>query len=95
VSRAIRPSIASNRRRSIFDATPLVFAVLIDMKPDSKGHANHLIITKAERAKLIADLNRDFGTKLNQKTQDWTVSSASVLRAYLLKDYKCSDDHWD
>src|SRR5208337_3689333 len=51
---------------SLFDTAPLVFAVLIDQKPDSKNHVNHLIITRAERAKLIDDLNRDFGAMLEQ-----------------------------
>jgi hypothetical protein len=26
---------------------------------------------------------------------DFTVSAASVLKGYLLKDFKCSDDPWD
>jgi hypothetical protein len=80
---------------ALFDATPLVFATLIDQKPDSKNHVSHLIITKAERAKLIDDLTRDFGPKLDQKDQNSMVSAASVLRAYFLKDYKCSDDSWE
>ncbi len=80
---------------ALFQATPLIFATLIDPKPDSKNRANHLIITKAERAKLLHDITRDFGSKLNQKEQNWTVSSASVLKALLLKDYKCSDEPWE
>src|ERR1700680_4298263 len=77
--------------KTLFEAMPLVFATLIDMKADSKNRANHLIITKVEREKLIADLNMAFGTKLDLKNQNYTVSSAIVLRTYLLKDYKSSD----
>jgi hypothetical protein len=77
------------------DVTPLVFATLIDMKADSKGHANHLIIAKEERAGLISKLNDSFGAKLDQKNQNYTVSAASVLRDYLNKDFKCSDEPWD
>ena len=80
---------------ALFDVTPLVFAALIDQKPDSKNHLSHLSITKEERAKLIKDLNADFGSKLDEKEQKWGVSSASVLRTYLLKDYKCSDEPWE
>ena len=80
---------------ALFKATPLIFATLIDQKPDSKNHLSHLIITKAERAKLLSDLTGDFGSKLDQKDQNFTVSAASVLKAYLLKDFKCSDDPWD
>jgi hypothetical protein len=80
---------------ALFEVTPGIFATLIDLRPDSKNHASHLIITKAERAALIADLNVDFGSKLDQKDQNYTVSAAKVLKQYLLKDYKCSDDPWE
>jgi hypothetical protein len=80
---------------SLLHLTPAIFATLIDVKPDSKNHASHLIITKAEREKLIGSLTDRFGSKLDQKDQNFTVSAASVLKAYLLKDYKCSDDPWE
>jgi hypothetical protein len=89
---------------SLFEATPSVFATLIDMKADSKGkeksycgegHASHLIITKEEKAGLISKLNDSFGEKLDQKDQNYMVSAASVLKAYLNKDFKCSDEPWD
>lgn len=80
---------------ALFEATPGIFATLIDLRPDSKNHASHLVITKAERAALIADLNIDFGSKLDQKDQNYTVSAAKVIKQYLLKDYKCSDDPWE
>jgi hypothetical protein len=71
------------------------FATLIDLKEDAKGHASHLIITKEERDKLIEDLNIDFGPKLDAKEQNWIVSAASVLKGYLLKDFKSSDEPWE
>jgi hypothetical protein len=46
---------------SLFEAAPLIFATLIDQKADSKNHVSHLIITKAERAKLLSDITTDFG----------------------------------
>jgi hypothetical protein len=81
--------------QSLFESTPGVFATLIDMKADSKGHASHLIITKEEKAGLISKLDDSFGAKLDQKDQNYTVSAASVLKAYLSKDFKCSDEPWD
>jgi hypothetical protein len=81
--------------QSLFQATPGVFATLIDMKADSKGHTSHLIITKEEKAGLISKLDDSFGAKLAQKDQNYTVSAASVLKAYLNKDFKCSDEPWD
>jgi hypothetical protein len=81
--------------RSIFQATPLVFATLIDQKPDSQNHVSHLIITKAERTRLLESLTTRFGSKLDQKGQNYIVSAASVLKAYLLKDFKSSDEPWN
>lgn len=81
--------------QSLFQATPGVFTTLIDPKADSKGHASHLIITKEEKAGLISKLDDSFGAKLDQKDENYTVSAASVLKAYLNKDFKCSDEPWD
>ena len=81
--------------QALFEATPSLFATLIDMKEDSKGHASHLIITKEERAGLISKLDDSFGAKLDQKDPNYAVSAAIVLRNYLIKDYKCSDEPWD
>jgi hypothetical protein len=77
---------------SIFQSMVLVFALLIDEKPDKDGHMSRLNITKAERKKLIDNLNGSFGKSLNNKNKTWTVSSAALLKAYLLKDYKCADE---
>lgn len=80
---------------TIFKMTPLVFATLINDKPDSKNHLSHLIITKAEGKKLVDSINNYFGSSLDKKNQNWTVSSASVLRAYFKKNYKYSDEPWE
>ena len=80
--------------RTLFDMTPLVFATLIDPKEDRQGHVSHLVITKEQRKQLLRQLSSQFGSKLDAKNQNYTVSSASVLRAYLRKDFKNSDDAW-
>jgi hypothetical protein len=64
--------------KALLKATPSVFATLIDMKADSKGHVSPLIIRKEERTKLIVDLNTDFGPKLDAKDQ----TQPSVPRAF-------------
>jgi hypothetical protein len=81
--------------QALFEATPSVFATLIDMKEDSKGHASHLIITKEQKATLISKLDDSFGAKMDQKDRNYMVSAASVLKAYLNKDFKCSDEPWE
>jgi hypothetical protein len=81
--------------QSLFEATPGVFATLINLKEDSKGHASHLIITKEERAGLISQLDASFGAKLDQKDPNYTVGAAVILKAYLNKDFKCAEEPWD
>jgi hypothetical protein len=82
--------------QSLFEAvTPSVFATLIDMKEDSKGHASHLIITKEAKARLISELDDSFGAKLDQQNQNYTVSAAKVLKDYLNKGFKCADEPWE
>ncbi len=77
--------------RSLLEATPLIFATLIDQKPDKNGKVSHLIITKAERQRLLVALSLHFGQKMDLENQSYIVSSASVLKSYLLQ-YKCSDE---
>jgi hypothetical protein len=79
---------------ALFDAMPLVFGTLIDPVPDSNNHMSKLIITNAQRNKLIADINSQFGAKLDQKDQGHIVGAAWVLRAYLGKEkgYSASDE---
>lgn len=81
--------------QALFETTPMVFATLIDMKEDSKGHANHLIITKEEKGQLLSKLDNAFGAKMEQKDQNYIVSAATVLKGYLNKDFKCADEPWE
>lgn len=77
---------------SIFQSMVLVFALLIDEKPDNEGHMSHLNITKVQRQKLLDNINIMFGDSLDKENKTWTVSSAALLKTYLLKDYKCIDE---
>ena len=76
---------------TLFQIANLVFATLIDMKPDKDGHASHLIITCDERQALINQLNTTFGSKMDKDKQNYIVSGAWLLRTNLKKDYKCSN----
>src|ERR1700730_9988337 len=79
--------------RALFQATPLIFATLVDEKPDKDGHVSRLTITRAQRDGLVQSLQISFGKKLDLSDQNFTVVSASVMRDYLsLKGYKCSDE---
>jgi hypothetical protein len=60
--------------RSLFESTPLIFATLIDEKPDRNGHMSRLIVSKEERAKLVRDLTTSFGKKMEAKDQNYIVS---------------------
>lgn len=80
---------------TIFKLMPLVFALLIDEKPDDEGHMSHLSITKEQKQKLIESIDSAFCDSISEENRDkmnWTVSSAYILKAYLQKDYKCLDE---
>jgi hypothetical protein len=80
--------------RALFQATPLVFGMLISQTPDKDGHASRLIITRAERQRLIESLQTGFGKKMDKKgDQGYFVASGTVLRDLLSKKgYKCADE---
>jgi hypothetical protein len=81
---------------SIFESGPLIFSTLIDLKKtNSKGKTDHLLITKDERKDLIDTINTDFGTKVDDKNQNYMVSTAAIIKSYLLKDFKSADEPWD
>ena len=82
-------------RKGVFDSAPLVFMALIDEKPDSQGHASHLLITKAEKADLQDRLSIMLRDEPDKGDHDYYISAAMLLRAGLQKGYKCADEPWD
>jgi hypothetical protein len=76
------------------EVSTLIIMTLIDPKPDSKNHVSHLLITKAERDELVRTLDINFGEKMEQKDQDYFVSTASVYKS-ALNEHKCSDEPWE
>ena len=82
-------------QKGVFEATPLVFITLLDMKPDSQGHVSHLIITKQERSDLQGDLDIILKDQPDHGDHDYYISAAMVLRAAFLKGHKCADEPWE
>jgi hypothetical protein len=80
---------------TLFQASGVAWAILIDQKPDSKNHLSHLMITKAERAELLRDLDAGFGQKLDDKNANYLVSSAALLKILLTKNYEYADEPWE
>jgi hypothetical protein len=78
--------------KTLFKASPMWALLLVDPKPDSQGHLSRLVISASERRDMIARINSGFGSKLDQPDQNYTVSAAWVLRSFLLRDYKASDE---
>jgi hypothetical protein len=79
----------------LMDVVPSILMTLQDQRVDSKNHGSHLLITKAENAKLLADLRTYFGAKLEEKNPPYLVGSAQVLKAGLSQQWKYADDPWD
>ena len=82
-------------RKIIFEGAAPVLMTLIDMKPDSKGHASHLIITKAEKTDLEDRLNILLKDEPDAGDHDYYISAAMILRGGLEKGYKCADEPWE
>ena len=76
------------------NVTPLICMILIDMRPDSKNHVSHLVITKAEKVELIERLVSGFGDAFNQKQKYFMVSAGLVMKGFL-DDHASSDDPWE
>lgn len=78
------------------DITPMVCMNLLDMRPDSKNHISHLVITRAEKAELIRRLLSGFGSGFDkdQKRKNFTVSAGLVMKGFL-EGHRCSDDLWE
>ncbi|PSH04287.1 MAG: hypothetical protein CXZ00_07960 [Acidobacteria bacterium] len=82
--------------KAIFEVVPLVAATLIDPKPDSKNYVNHLLISQAEKASLVSDIDRDFGKWMYEKNPDYSSAAAKILKTFLEeKGFKCSDEPWE
>jgi hypothetical protein len=84
-----------NVRKALFDAAPLVFMSLVDMRPDSQNHVNHLIITKVDKADLQDQLSILLKDVPEKGDHDYYISAAMILRGGFQKDYKCADDPWE
>jgi hypothetical protein len=81
--------------QTLLPITTLAFGLLIDERPDSKNHASHLLITKAERSDLLHSLAAAFGPKLDEKNPNYVVGSAVLLKGFLSKNFKCADEPWE
>ncbi len=77
--------------KTLLESSPLVFMALMDFTQKDQSKPAHLAITKAERGNLLATLRDDFGAKLEQKDQNYEVSTAGLLNEFLLKN-KCADE---
>jgi len=79
--------------RALFDAAPLIFAVLIVDKADDDGQMRRLSITREERDRLVRSLQNSFGDRIGRADQSYLVRSASLFRDFLTKlGYRCADE---
>jgi hypothetical protein len=83
--------------RNIVSATPVVFAVLMDLRGGGSGAAaRQLSITRATRERLVRRIDAAFGKKIAAKNQasdqNWTVAAAGILRDALTNpQFKAAD----
>jgi hypothetical protein len=77
---------------SLFKMGNLVFAGMLDMRPDKDGHVSHLTITHAQRKDLLGHIDSRFGRSLDNKDMSVTDQGAWLLRKQLSKSFKSSDE---
>ena len=82
--------------KMLFDASPGMFATLINNRANSKNQANHLVITRAQREQLLKTIQNYFGEKLSRSDADANsyVAIAQLFRDKL-NEFKCADDPWE
>jgi hypothetical protein len=85
-------AILESNDEFLMKVSVMTFMTLLNQQPDKTNHVSRLIITKAERQDLLKRLQSWFGPKLDWKSKNGVISAAEVLRAYLRKDFKCTDD---
>jgi hypothetical protein len=88
-------AILDQTDHNLMEVAPAVLMMLVDQRADSKGNLSHLLITKAEAAKLLADLQMYFGAKLAEANPPYLVGTAQILKAGLSKQWKYADDPWE
>jgi hypothetical protein len=80
--------------RVIFQGMPLIAASLLPPGADVRNPQARLTITKAQRLKLVSDIDKAFKTPLPSQigpNSDITLASAAILRAFLT-DHTGSDE---
>ncbi len=77
--------------KGLLQTSTLVFAALVDPRPDKHGHVSRLSITCQQRGMLRSRLQADFGPKLSARNKTNLVAAAAQLDNLLNKNFKCAD----
>ena len=80
--------------KTLFNGSPLVLGSIMSLRPDAKGHASHLTISKKEKDDLVRDIQMSFGETLTHKQQNYYLSIASVFES-IIKNHKGYDEPWN
>jgi hypothetical protein len=94
---AATPQIAATIEyveKMLFQTTPMFCFLLLDDRADNKGKLSHLNITKARRREMIKEIDDLFGHRLSAKDTNFAVSSAVLIKKFLVGGHKSADDPW-
>jgi hypothetical protein len=73
----------------------LFYGMIVDMKANSQGMVDHLLITKAERGELIRQIDTAFGENITWNPQmTYNTGAAKATRDLLGGNRRCSDEPW-
>ncbi len=77
--------------RELFRSASVVFWTLLQRRTETREHPSRLVITAAQKAKLLRRIERDFGAELQDEQQTYLVNAGSVIHDYL-ENHKASDE---
>jgi len=80
--------------KTLYTVTPAFCLMLVDDRADSKGHLTHLVITKAERKKVLKHIDAVFGKRLLEKNPSYNVGSVVLIKKFLQGKHLSADDPW-
>jgi hypothetical protein len=80
-----------NLDKTLLETGVLVFSTLISDQPDKQGNTSHLVISCAEKQRLLDQIKADFGANLDRKDASSGVTQAQLLRDKLV-EFKCAEE---
>ncbi len=78
--------------RSLFETSTQAFSTLLGTTPGPRDRSRRLRITKAEKQRLLRQIQSEFGAELDDDQQTYLVNAATVIRDALRSHEPADED---